>query len=211
MAFSSTSSTSVIMRTEERAFARLLSRAFTPAVWREGAAERMSASIPTFVEETGTEDCGHVWPFSPPWPLCDPRVAQPCIHAVWREVLRREDEREHPSAFARKRDGDGRMRTSLEVFICRIHLHALRRVHMRACVVRWICPHPASGCNSCELSDVSSTRQTTATLTCTATVRPAGGRALSRLGRAVTSPPTCTATAAHRRPPPASVLSSVCR
>ena len=52
MAFSSTSSTSVIMRTEERAFARLLSRAFTPGVWSEGAAERMSASIPSkrFVE-----------------------------------------------------------------------------------------------------------------------------------------------------------------
>ena len=55
MAFSSTSSTSVIMRTEEeRAFARLLSRAFTLGVWSEGAAERTSASIPqpsAFVEE----------------------------------------------------------------------------------------------------------------------------------------------------------------
>ena len=71
MAFSSTSSTSVIMRTEERAFAnaRLLSRAFTPGVWSEGAAERMSASIPSaFVEDgdgdgrmrTSDLDLGHV-------------------------------------------------------------------------------------------------------------------------------------------------------
>ena len=62
MAFSSTSSTSVIMRTEERAFARLLSRAFTPGVWREGAAERTSASIPTSWKKKkkkrdGEEEC----------------------------------------------------------------------------------------------------------------------------------------------------------
>ena len=115
-------------------------------------------------------------------------VAQPCIHAgrVERGAAEREDEREHPSAFAE--ETDARMRTPLarQGYECACARGVLE---YRRDDVRWICPHPASGCNSCELSDVSSTRQTTATLTCTANRWPAGARALRRLRRAVTAPP----------------------
>ena len=211
MAFSSTSSTSVIMRTEERAFARLLSRAFTRGVWSEGAAERMSASIPKQALSWKRDGDGRVRTriLSSRLSRCDPRVAQPCIHAgrVERGAAEREDEREHvqASAFARKKETDARMRTPLARQAYECHARVLQYGMKSAgyappCI--WVqllrtlgrVVHTPNGDTDVHGEPLA--------CRCARTAPPPSCR-----HRAA----TCTATAAHRRPPPASVLSSVCR
>ena len=136
-------------------------------------------------------------------------VAQPCIHAgrVERGAAEREDEREHvqASAFARKKETDARMRTPLARQAYECHARVLQYGMKSAgyappCI--WVqllrtlgrVVHTPNGDTDVHGEPLA--------CRCARTAPPPSCR-----HRAA----TCTATAAHRRPPPASVLSSVCR
>ena len=139
---------------------------------------------------------------------CDPRVAQPCIHAG--RVERGAAERERTSASTSKQAlSRGRKRRTHE---CGRHLRAKR---MNVMLVSYSMMKSAGYAPPCIWVQLLRTLGRVVH-TPNGDTDVHGEPLACRCAR--TAPPpscrhraaTCTATAAHRRPPPASVLSSVC-